>query len=73
MSRSEGLGDTIAKITKFLYLDRLAKRIANLLGYEDCGCTRRQTLLNKLFPYKKKKNVNSTANTTRRTTKTDRN
>lgn len=55
MARSEGLGDTVAKITKFLYIDRVVKKIANLLGYEDCGCTRRQTLLNKLFPYRKKK------------------
>lgn len=53
--KSEGLGDTIAKILKFFYVDRLADKIASLLGYEDCGCTRRKTLLNKLFPYKKKK------------------
>ena len=50
---SKGLGDTIAKITHFVGLDKLAERIANALGYEDCGCTRRKTTLNKLFPYKK--------------------
>jgi len=55
MSESKGLGDTIAKITHFLYIDKLAEKVAHLLGYEDCGCTRRKTLLNKLFPYTKKK------------------
>ena len=50
---SKGLGDTIAKFTHFVGLDKLAERIANAFGYEDCGCTRRKTTLNKLFPYKK--------------------
>ena len=53
--KSQGLGDTIAKITKFFYIDKLADKIAHLLGYEDCGFTRRKTTLNKLFPYTKKK------------------
>jgi len=52
-NKSSGLGDTIAKFTHFVGLDKLAERIANALGYEDCGCTRRQSTLNKLFPYKK--------------------
>ena len=52
-NKSSGLGDTIAKFTYFVGLDKLAERIANALGYEDCGCTRRKTMLNKLFPYKK--------------------
>ena len=51
---SKGLGDTIAKFTHFVGLDKLAERVAHLFGYEDCGCTRRKTTLNKLFPYKKK-------------------
>jgi hypothetical protein len=53
--KSQGLGDTVTKFTKFFYIDRLAEKIANMLGYEDCGCTRRKTTLNKLFPYTKKK------------------
>jgi len=52
--KSQGLGDTVARITKFLYINRLAEKIAHMLGYEDCGCTRRKTTLNKLFPYTKK-------------------
>ena len=56
MAKSEGLGDTVAKVLKVFYIDRLAEKIAHLLGYEDCGCTRRKSKLNKLFSYKKKKN-----------------
>jgi len=40
---------------KSAHIDKLAEKIAHMLGYEDCGCTRRKTLLNKLFPYKKKR------------------
>jgi hypothetical protein len=52
--KSKGLGDTIAKITKFFKLDILAEKIAHLFGKKDCGCTRRKNKLNKLVPYKKK-------------------
>lgn len=53
-SKSQGLGDTIAKITHFFGIDILAKKVATLFGKEDCGCTRRQDKLNKIVPYKKK-------------------
>ena len=53
--KSQGFGDTVAKVMKFFYIDRVAEKIANLLGYEDCGCTRRKNTLNKIFPYTKKK------------------
>jgi hypothetical protein len=52
--KSKGLGDTIAKITHILYLDKLAEKVAHLFGKKDCGCTRRKDKLNKLIPYKKK-------------------
>lgn len=52
--KSKGLGDTVAKITKFLYIDILADKIAKLFGYEDCGCDRRRKKLNKLVSYKDK-------------------
>lgn len=55
MAKSQGLGDTIAKITHFFGIDKLAEKIAHMLGYEDCGCSRRQKKLNKLFSYKKRK------------------
>ena len=53
--KSQGLGDTVARITKLLYIDKAVEKVAHAFGYEDCGCTRRKTLLNKLFPYTKKK------------------
>lgn len=50
MSQSKGLGDSIAKFTKFFGIDKLVKSIN-----EDCGCDKRQEYLNKLVPYKKVK------------------
>lgn len=46
---SEGLGDTIAKITKATKIDKLVKFIAG----EDCGCDERQKKLNQMFQYRK--------------------
>ena len=51
----KGLGDLVARITKFLYIDKIVEKIAHILVYEDCGCTRRKNTLNRLFPFKKKK------------------
>jgi hypothetical protein len=50
MSKSKGLGDTVAKITKFFKIDKLVKSID-----EDCGCDKRQEFLNKVVPYKSSK------------------
>ena len=50
---SQGLGDTIAKITNTLGLDKLAEEVAQSMGKKDCGCKKRQEKLNELFPYKK--------------------
>ncbi len=63
--QSKGLGDTVAKITKFFYIDILADKIARLLGYEDCGCDRRRKKLNKLVTYKKKDVKRSTNSRTK--------
>jgi hypothetical protein len=54
--QSEGLGDTIAKITNLLMIDQLAQKLAEAMGEEDCGCTRRKEKLNEMFPYNKDKN-----------------
>lgn len=54
MSKSKGLGDTIAKITSATKLDKIAEDIARILGKDDCGCDGRREKLNKLFPYKSK-------------------
>ena len=50
--RDRGLGDTIARFTKRVKLDRLAEKTAKAVGKEDCGCGKRQEKLNKAFSYK---------------------
>lgn len=53
--RSRGLGDTIAKITHYLGIDKIAHWFAVfVLKKEDCGCERRRDTLNKKVPYKKR-------------------
>ena len=47
---SQGLGDTVAKITKATGLDRLSEIYTSITG-KPCGCAERQEALNKLFPY----------------------
>jgi hypothetical protein len=46
---SEGLGDTIEKVTEATGIKKLVKFIAG----DDCGCDDRKEKLNKLFPYNK--------------------
>lgn len=50
---SKGLGDTIAKVTHAVGLDRVAETVAKAVGKEDCGCNKRREMLNDLFPYTK--------------------
>ena len=50
---SKGLGDTVAKITHALGLDKVAEKVAEAVVADDCGCKRRQEKLNELVPYKK--------------------
>ena len=57
--KSKGLGDTIAKVTKATGIDKAVKFIAG----EDCGCTERKILLNKLFPYNKPECLTETEHT----------
>lgn len=52
--KSEGFGDTVAKFTKATGLDKVAKKVANALGAEDCGCGERQKDWNAMWPYSKK-------------------
>ena len=51
--KAQGLGDTVAKITNTFGIDKLAEKVANAVGKEDCGCNKRRQKLNDLFPYKK--------------------
>lgn len=50
---SQGLGDTVAKITNTFGIDKLAEKVANAVGKDDCGCNKRRQKLNDIFPYKK--------------------
>ncbi len=52
--KSKGLGDTVAKITHALKIDKVAEAAAHLAGIEGCGCEERKEWLNQLFPYKEK-------------------
>ena len=47
--KSQGLGDTIEKITEATGIKAVVKFIAG----DDCKCQERKELLNKLVPYKK--------------------
>jgi len=51
---SQGLGDTVQKITEATGIDKVVKFIAG----DDCGCEERKVKLNKLFPYNKPKCLN---------------
>ena len=48
-AKSEGLGDTVAKITKATGIEKAVKFLAG----EDCGCSERAKILNNIFPYQK--------------------
>jgi len=51
--KSRGLGDTINKFTQATGIHNLAQMGAKAMGKKDCGCKKRQEVLNKAFPYKK--------------------
>ena len=53
-NKPEGLGDTIAKVTGAIGLDKAVKAIVG----EDCGCDERKDKLNKIFKYRKLECVN---------------
>jgi len=47
----QGLGDLIEKVTEVTGI----KDVVKFVSGEDCGCEERKETLNKLFPFKKKK------------------
>ncbi len=47
--KSKGFGDTVAKFTKSTGIKKLVDKLPG-----DCGCQKRQSALNKIFPYKNK-------------------
>ena len=48
--KSKGLGDTIAKITKVTGIKKVVNKVSEVTG-KDCNCGKRQSTLNRLFPY----------------------
>ena len=55
MKQSEGLGDSIEKVTMATGLKPLVEIASKAVGAKDCGCKKRKEWLNKQFPYKNKK------------------
>jgi hypothetical protein len=55
---SQGLGDTIAKITHYTGISKLTEVITEALGIEDCGCNRRRENLNIDYSYSSSKPQN---------------
>ena len=53
MSRSKGLGDSVAKFTEITGIKSFAEFATKAVGKKDCGCNKRKKWLNKHFPYKK--------------------
>ena len=52
-NQPEGLGDVVAEITKATGIDKVAEKVANALGYDDCGCDERRKKWNKAFNFNK--------------------
>lgn len=53
--KSQGLGDTIEKITEATGIKKAVEMFTEATGI-DCGCNERKEKLNKLFTYRKKVN-----------------
>lgn len=49
--KSQGLGDTIEKITTATGIKKVVDKVAEATG-KDCGCNKRKDTLNRVFPYK---------------------
>jgi hypothetical protein len=49
---SQGVGDSIAKVTHFFRIHKVAEAVARIAGAAGCGCKERREFLNQLFPYK---------------------
>jgi hypothetical protein len=53
--QSNGLGDTIEKITTVTGVKKVVDTVAGAVK-KDCGCGKRRDTLNRMFPYQKKDN-----------------
>tara|TARA_R100001594_G_scaffold94414_1_gene128612 strand:- start:1416 stop:1571 length:156 start_codon:yes stop_codon:yes gene_type:complete len=50
--KSKGLGDSIEKFTKATGIKKVVDTVSKTTD-KDCGCAKRKSKLNELFPYKK--------------------
>ena len=50
--QSDGVGDTVEKITKATGIKAAVDGVFDALG-KDCGCDKRKETLNRMFPYNK--------------------
>ena len=50
LKAGQGLGDTIADLTHYTGIDKLARLYEQTTG-KSCGCEERQTALNQAFPF----------------------
>jgi len=48
--KSNGLGDSIEKITKATGIKKVVDTVNKATG-KDCGCNKRKQALNRMFPY----------------------
>jgi hypothetical protein len=53
--KSNGLGDTIEKITTVTGVKKVVETVAGAVK-KDCGCGKRRDTLNRMFPYKEANN-----------------
>jgi len=57
-TKSQGLGDTIEKITIATGIRRVVKYVAQV-AKKDCGCAEKKKMLNELIPYKQDNHANT--------------
>ena len=57
MAKSRGLGDDLKKVFDATGITKVVEVVTDVLGIEDCGCTRRQETANNWFPYKNNEGV----------------
>jgi len=55
MGKSKGLGDTVEQITRITRIKQFVENYNKAKGKE-CGCAKRKSKLNKMFPYKNDNN-----------------
>lgn len=53
--KPKGMGDVVKAITSVTGIEYMVNAMANAVGIEDCGCGKRQELLNNKIPFGKTK------------------